>query len=723
MSLSTRLMALLAVASPALAGCAAYHQRILPGPASPPPGAGRGLLRAGFAKVDITPPPGVGLAGNGPEGLPTDGWRSRLYVRAMVLEDPAGERIAVAVVDLAHVSTSLHRLAADRLLKDTGIGADRLIVSATHTHSGPSHFYGEKLYNDQSSRLSGYDPRMERLVIAGIDRAVRQAARSLLPARAAWTFVDIRGVTRNRSVTAYCLNQGDLERVAPCIWKGPDLDSAEFADRAVNPTAAILRVEVRGRSSWQPAGLFVAFAIHGTGMPNVGTALDGDIHGEVTRALDARLRATWTSGDGTPEPVAVFANGNEGDVSPAVDTATRCARPRLGPVGPVRVQRGAEPRYDYLRAGSEYLAGCLRRAYDEMKRVSDELAAHVWSAHRAVPHERLGDRLEIRRAYRTIDLTTHPDLCPTAIAGTAAVGGAEDAPTRIWRWKPLLLQAALGVKLMLYEGAKAKTPQGCHGVKNRAGAIQTLLVGEHGAPEIAQFTVARIGDAVLGTLPGEATTIAGLRMRDAIATGAGQPDGVARVALIGLANGFQQYINTAEEYEAQSYEGGSNLYGPGTAAAFAGVLGDLASRLPPAGSGAPSPSAEVLPVLSYPGPPRPIMADSTGTSGAVDRKLLGVRRDGRELVLEWRDLVPGRLFPNDGQPVAVISLEGDTTRATVDDGDPRIVIRVVDPSHRRGARYEARWATAPCLVRGRLRLPARDLAPALDTSFAVPACR
>ena len=51
-------------------------------------------LRAGFGRADITPPPGPGLTGNGPEGKRSRGWRTRLYARALYLEDSRGERLA-----------------------------------------------------------------------------------------------------------------------------------------------------------------------------------------------------------------------------------------------------------------------------------------------------------------------------------------------------------------------------------------------------------------------------------------------------------------------------------------------------------------------------------------------------------------------------------------------------------------------------------------------------
>jgi len=127
-------------------GCIAYHEQPLPTPTSSRPAPASGL-RAGFGRADITPPPGVGLAGNGPEGRRSVGYRVHLYARALLLEDRTGERVALVVADLPQVTPNLHRLTAQRIRDSTGIGADRLVIAATHVHAGPGHFYAERQYN------------------------------------------------------------------------------------------------------------------------------------------------------------------------------------------------------------------------------------------------------------------------------------------------------------------------------------------------------------------------------------------------------------------------------------------------------------------------------------------------------------------------------------------------------------------------------------------------
>src|SRR5512139_735570 len=118
-SISTRasnrpLPLLLACAASVLASaCVKPVTVTLPEPAPSPPSA---VFRAGASVVDITPPPGAPLFGYAAfSAAPhANGYRTRLKARAVVLEGPAGGRIALVQADLGAVSRLLQqRVAAE----------------------------------------------------------------------------------------------------------------------------------------------------------------------------------------------------------------------------------------------------------------------------------------------------------------------------------------------------------------------------------------------------------------------------------------------------------------------------------------------------------------------------------------------------------------------------------------------------------------------------------
>lgn len=96
----------------------------------------KGTLLAGAARMDITPPVGTPLSGFIARLSNSTGVADRLHTRALILSS-GGTSAAIVQMDLLglgrwHVEEI--RAACQRLF---GIPPERVLVSATHTHSGP----------------------------------------------------------------------------------------------------------------------------------------------------------------------------------------------------------------------------------------------------------------------------------------------------------------------------------------------------------------------------------------------------------------------------------------------------------------------------------------------------------------------------------------------------------------------------------------------------------
>jgi len=93
-------------------------------------------LRAGTAKVDITPAVGTELCGHFRSDLKSNGIHSNLYVRVLLLDDGRNKAVLVAC-DLLGVSSALVASTRKRITGLTGIDGRNVMISCTHTHSGP----------------------------------------------------------------------------------------------------------------------------------------------------------------------------------------------------------------------------------------------------------------------------------------------------------------------------------------------------------------------------------------------------------------------------------------------------------------------------------------------------------------------------------------------------------------------------------------------------------
>jgi neutral ceramidase len=546
----------------------------VPGALSPPPRSSAGALRAGFARVDITPPPGVGLAGNGPEGAEARGYRLRLYARALVLADGGGNRLALVVADLPLSSALLHRRVAALTVRTDGIGTDRLVIAVTHTHAGPGHFFEAAGYNDEGSSVAGFDPGILDSLTARIARAVHAAVADLRPARVAWGSRAVWGQTRIRSLPAMLRN-------IPLPTAAPDAPAGLPEEyRLVDPELAMLRVDLRDAASgaFRPAGAFSIFAMHGTGNAPSNDLLDADIQGLVERRLERHIDP---DGGFVPRAVYLFANGAEGDVSPAWPPQSRCDVPILAPL---RALAGPFTRalWEWRSPTATHLASCRRAAREAITVIGKNLGDGAVALFDALGAT-LTDRLELGRAFATLSLRDSAralGICSEPALGLSTLVGADDAHTRIQGWR-LFGLFDVGLK----QGSPNPDVPGCQAHKRQLfdaafGGLPNRLFISGQLPSYAQVTVLRLGDRVIGAVPGEVTTTAGRRMRArmlASAREAGLP--VSAALILGHSNGYIEYITTAEEYTAQYYEGGSTLYGPGEAAMFGRTLARLTASV------------------------------------------------------------------------------------------------------------------------------------------------
>ena len=136
-----------------------------------PAHAGGAGLRAAFAEVDITPAPGLRLAGM-PSAPVATGVHAPLHGRVALLDDGAA-RVAIVVVDVMVLESPTVAAWRAALATAGGLEPADVIVSCTHTHRAPHAAARLDLDRDDDY----LDFALERL--AG---AMREAAAALRPA-------------------------------------------------------------------------------------------------------------------------------------------------------------------------------------------------------------------------------------------------------------------------------------------------------------------------------------------------------------------------------------------------------------------------------------------------------------------------------------------------------------------------------------------------------------
>lgn len=147
-----------------------------------------GDFRAGASATDISPStfPRI-IAGMFTERT-SDKLTDKLHSRAIVLDD-GKMKIAFAIVDTCMMETKLIDEAKALASKQCGIPVDRMMVSATHTHSAPAAM---------GCLGTRQDSKFAKFLIPKIAESIIEANKRLQPARIGWSSVDDWEHTHNR---------------------------------------------------------------------------------------------------------------------------------------------------------------------------------------------------------------------------------------------------------------------------------------------------------------------------------------------------------------------------------------------------------------------------------------------------------------------------------------------------------------------------------------------
>lgn len=199
-------------------------------------------FRAGFAEVDITPPPGTPRQGWNSK-LVGEGARDPLYARAAAFDASGGEPVVFVALDLAMIEAPDVLRIRERVEKEHKLSGGRVMVTATHNHAGPA------MMNEALPRSEAWiDVLIEKTSrAAGLALAARATAQAGVGAGRQWEVAFNRRVLM-RDGTAR--THGSFKDPDALTFEGP-----------IDPEVSVLAA--RGQDG-KLTGALVLFACHPT---------------------------------------------------------------------------------------------------------------------------------------------------------------------------------------------------------------------------------------------------------------------------------------------------------------------------------------------------------------------------------------------------------------------------------------------------------------------------
>ena len=319
------------------------------------------MFQIGYAQEIYTPPTGVDLSGYFNVRL-NEGMYDDLYAKALMIQSK-GKTFGFLTLDLCSIVPSLFDELEKRITEKFGKELhNNLIISATHTHTGPRLPYTpEKMASADERTLYAF----EQVASASI-RAVERALMNLLPGE-----LEVGSVYNNPYgfVRRYWMNSGDI--VTNPGHRNPNIDKPECDfDRNIG----ILKVKQGGRI----AALMCNIANHGDTIG--GNMVSADWYGRMTLEIQHALKSS------IPVLIVDDASGdiNHFDVHQDFD----------------------QTNYDEANRIGRGYAAIVLNALDKLEPVSED-DVQINNAEVVIPHRQISPE-ELAAAKHT--LATVPDI-------------------------------------------------------------------------------------------------------------------------------------------------------------------------------------------------------------------------------------------------------------------------------------------------------------------------
>jgi hypothetical protein len=259
----------------------------------------RAELQVGAARIDVSPDQMPVLINGGMTSRSATEIKTRVNARAIVIDD-GGERIAIVVVDSCMMPRDLLDEAKQLAATRTGLKPERILISATHTHTAPS---------SMGALGTDADPNYVPLLRQRLVEALVAAEQNMKPARVGW------GSGQAPQFTALRRWVRRPDRIDVDPFGNPtvraNMHSARDPEDAIGPTGpedpelSIIAFETLDGA---PIAALANFSMHYFG----DSPISSDYFGLFCDGLEEHMRQTVGTAD--KNAVAIMSHGCSGDI-------------------------------------------------------------------------------------------------------------------------------------------------------------------------------------------------------------------------------------------------------------------------------------------------------------------------------------------------------------------------------------------------------------------------
>jgi len=264
------------------------------------------VLKAGIAKIDITPTENLYLGGYADSGRigPSDGVYGKIYIRALVLDDDIN-RIVFIEADIVSLSPEEYVIVEKLISSQTGIPFQNIMLGCVHNHSAPSP--------DERNKNSNWSKQLNNKFISVVKNAIADLEPVKIGGGTGKSNIGMNRRKKMEDTTSYISfdeNNASQSYGKYKTDKPVKIHEMEGVCRlgnnpygSIDDEVGILRID---KMSGKPKAVFVNYACHGTSLGCRNNKISPEWNGHMLEYIEKEF----------PGITGIFVLGAAGDINP-----------------------------------------------------------------------------------------------------------------------------------------------------------------------------------------------------------------------------------------------------------------------------------------------------------------------------------------------------------------------------------------------------------------------
>jgi neutral ceramidase len=264
------------------------------------------VLRAGIAKVDITPTENLYMGGYDASCRAgrSDGVDGKIYIRALVFDDKIN-KVAFVEADIVSLPPSDYTPLRKQISSETGIPFEYIMLGCVHNHAAP--------YPDEKNKDSKWSKQLNGMFVTAVTNAITDlepvkigggTGKSNIAMNRRHIMEDTTSYTtfdENNSSQSYGKYKTDkpvmIHEMAGVVRLGNNPNGS------IDDAVGILRID---KISGEPKAVLVNYACHGTSLGGRNNKISPEWNGYMLNYIE----------DNIPGVTGIFIQGASGDINP-----------------------------------------------------------------------------------------------------------------------------------------------------------------------------------------------------------------------------------------------------------------------------------------------------------------------------------------------------------------------------------------------------------------------